>query len=141
MIKIVIDGAVRGKQRPRLTRSGHVYTPKETRDAEAGITRLASVAMAGRDLLTGPVSLNIFMVIEPPKSTPKRRREWMIEKSLPVAKKPDLDNIAKLVGDALNGVVFEDDSQVAELWVRRVYGEVSKTVIAVSSLELCENQD
>ena len=141
MIKIVIDGAVRGKQRPRLTRSGHVYTPKETRDAEAGITKLASEAMAGRDLLTGPVSLNIFMVIEPPKSMPKRRRQWLIENRCAVTKKPDLDNIAKLIGDALNGVAFEDDSQVAELWVKRVYGETSKTVVSVSSLELCENQD
>jgi len=141
MIKITVDGTLRGKQRPRLTRKGHVYTPKETRDAEAELTKLASAAMAGRDLLTGPVSLNIFMVLEPPKSTPKRKREWLIEKGIPVTKKPDLDNVAKLVGDSFNGVVFEDDSQVSELWIRRVYGEANKTVIGVSSLELCENQD
>lgn len=37
-------------------------------------------------------------------------------------KRPDVDNLAKLVLDAGNGVLYEDDSQVCDLHIQKVYG-------------------
>lgn len=48
MIEIVLLGAPRGKERPRLTKAGHVYTPEKTRNYEAALKYAAQQAMAGR---------------------------------------------------------------------------------------------
>ena len=48
MIEIVLLGQPRGKERPRLTKAGHVYTPEKTRDYEAALKFAACQAMAGR---------------------------------------------------------------------------------------------
>lgn len=101
---------VKGKQRPRLGRGGNVYTPRETRKAEA------QVAEAYRNLVGNatpapayvPVRLEITVRRRLPKRVPRRvlaRRDLG---------KPDLDNVTKLVKDALNGVAWEDDCQVVD---------------------------
>jgi Holliday junction resolvase RusA-like endonuclease len=38
--------------------------------------------------------------------------------------KPDFDNLAKIVGDALNKVAWLDDAQIAAAWVRKVYSDM-----------------
>lgn len=106
-LKIFILGAPRGKQRARSGQGRH-YTPKETVDAERLIAWAAKKAMAGEPLFDGPVGIDIDAVFDYPASWSKRRRENTHWKT----SKPDVDNIAKLVCDALNGVVWRDDSQL-----------------------------
>ena len=36
-------------------------------------------------------------------------------------RKRDLDNYQKLVWDSCNGILFEDDSQIVELYLRKAY--------------------
>ena len=57
-----------------------------------------------------------------PKSTPKCRRSAMLSGAIRPTKKPDWDNIGKLVCDALNGVAYDDDKCVCEAVVRKFYG-------------------
>lgn len=45
---------------------------------------------------------------------------------------PDLDNVQKLLGDALNGLAYEDDSQIEELHMKKVWGPEPKTIITLS---------
>ena len=45
----------------------------------------------------------------------------MTSGKLKPCKKPDADNIAKVVSDALNGIVYEDDSQICDLNVKKLY--------------------
>lgn len=52
-------------------------------------------------------------------------------------KKPDMDNIGKLVCDALNDIVFEDDVQIVRLNARKIYGEKARLLITVTPI----NQD
>jgi len=44
-------------------------------------------------------------------------------------KKPDCDNIAKIICDALNGIVYHDDSQVVDLEIRKYYSDEPKVKI------------
>ena len=53
----------------------------------------------------------------------------------PVLKKPDIDNIAKIVADALNKVAYDDDSQICDMKIIKRYGEQEKLII-----ELEENK-
>ena len=105
---------VRGKGRARFVRAtGRTYTPDKTAEAMERI-RMAFVACGGEPAPEGvPVSVTIATARRMPKSRPKRVAEE------PDVYKPDADNVAKLVLDALNGVAWADDTQVTELRVRK----------------------
>jgi len=49
-------------------------------------------------------------------------------------KKPDADNIAKIVLDALNGVAYTDDTQVVNLSVQKRYGEVAEVKVEITEV-------
>lgn len=103
---------VRGKGRPRFVRAtGRAYTPDRTAEA-MGAVRDAYVAAGGEPAPSGtPVGILIMTARPLPKSRPKRVSE---ERD---TFKPDVDNIAKLVLDALTGVAWDDDTQVTDLRV------------------------
>lgn len=105
-------GKVMGKGRPRFTRCGHTYTPKATRDYER-LIRAAYENAHERppEPFSGPLDVTIVTSRQLPKSTPKS----VIRE--PDTHKPDVDNIAKIVLDALNGVAWLDDAQVTSLTV------------------------
>ena len=52
------------------------------------------------------------------------------------AKKPDIDNIAKAVLDALNSVAYRDDTQIVELQIRKQYSEKPRLEICMEELEV-----
>jgi Holliday junction resolvase RusA-like endonuclease len=134
MISFVVPGEMRGKQRPRMTRGGHVYTPTETRLAEAKVAKLAREAMADRLPIIGPVALSVIVLTQPPKSAGKAACERMLTGQEYPTKKPDLDNIIKLVSDAMNGIVFEDDKQIVFLSVVKQYDIQARTIVQVGPL-------
>jgi len=131
-ISFTVPGRLKGKGRPKFsTRGGfaRAYTPAETANAEAMVRSLAAVAMRGIALLEGPCALHVHIWLQPPASWPKKKRAMASF----VTGKPDCDNVVKLIGDALNGIVWRDDSQVAELKMSRHYrldgGECAKVTI------------
>lgn len=70
-----------------------------------------------------PVSLQITARFLPMSSVSKKRRKEMLErKELPL-KKPDIDNIVKVVADALNGVAYHDDTQIARVESIKIYAD------------------
>lgn len=109
-MKFHVFGKVIGKQRPRVTQRG-TYTPKKTLDYERLIAE--SYIKAGGSMMSGQISVSIAVFRALPKSRPKKIA------SEPDTVKPDVDNIAKTVLDALNGVAYADDSQVVRLVVNK----------------------
>lgn len=106
---------VRGKGRVRFVRAtGRTYTPDKTAEAME-LIRMAYVRKAdGRMAEKGvPVRVSITTARGMPKSRPK---SLVAEQDV---FKPDVDNIAKLVLDALNGTAWEDDTQVTTLTVQK----------------------
>ena len=90
------------KQRPRMGKNGQAYTPKRTRDAEAVIADRWSEEVGGKFEPEARLGVSLQFVCA------NRRRK-------------DLDNMAKLVLDALNGVAYDDDSQIDRLDMERVF--------------------
>jgi Holliday junction resolvase RusA-like endonuclease len=106
------------------------FTPPKQRGHEALIVHEAGLAMQDKELWSCPVSLVVTVQYVVPKSRPKWEQATLYWKT----SKPDMDNLLKLAKDALTTVVFEDDSQIAELSARKVYGVKPQTVIRVAPL-------
>lgn len=126
MVRLKILGEPHGKGRHRAVRRGdHIatYTPRKTKDYEDEV-RFCYRQEYG-DLMAfavdEPVSATIIAAFGIPKSTSKRRKVEMMAGMVLPTKKPDTDNIAKIVLDALNGLAYPDDKQVVELHVIKEY--------------------
>jgi Holliday junction resolvase RusA-like endonuclease len=138
MISFTVPGAPVAKGRARATMvqgRARLYTPDKTASYEGKAAYMAKQAMAGAHPLTGPVALSIRAVFAIPTSWTKKRLaahairpEWVI-------KKPDADNIGKIVADSLNGVCFVDDCQVASMVTTKIYGAVPCVEVSVWGLE------
>lgn len=107
------------------------FTPKRQRDFMALVKMAAAAAMDGQSPLEGPLEMIIRATYLTPVSWSKKRRDaarWRIAR-------PDADNLAKIICDGCNEVVFHDDSQVARLSVEKVYGPLAGVVVSVMTLE------
>lgn len=133
MIQFTIPGAPVGKGRPRMTRSGHAFTPEKTRNAEAHVKLLAGQAMAGAPPIGGYVKLAVDVNCVPPTSWSRKKREQALLNRIRPGK-PDLDNVVKLLGDSLNGVVLQDDKQIVEIVAAKRYSDVAQTHVAVTEV-------
>lgn len=120
-----VQGPPIPKARPRFTRTGRTYTPKATVEQEERIR--AAYRAAGGVTFEGPLAVHILAVMSIPRNTGKKARESLFWHG----KRPDADNLAKTVLDALNGVAYKDDGQVARLEVAKTYGDKPRTEIEI----------
>lgn len=113
-IKFTVPGEPKSKQRPRVTARG-TFTPKETLDAEKRVREFYSAAEGPFFEYQVKVDINFY-------NGNRRRR--------------DLDNMAKLVLDALNKVAFADDYQVVELNLAKFFStkELARTEITIKEI-------
>ena len=79
--------------------------------------------------LEGRVSVEIIANFEIPKSTKKQDRVLMLENKINPTKKPDIDNIVKIILDAMNEVAFKDDTQITKLSIEKKYAEIEKVYV------------
>lgn len=113
-----IPGDPIAKGRPRMGKNGHAFTPERTRMAEKAVTDLCIGLMDGDPPIEVAVSLDVLF-----HCATKRRT--------------DADNLLKLLTDAMNQVVFADDSLIEDFHVRLVRGvgkANAKTLVQVSLL-------
>ncbi len=115
MIKLYLPIEPVPKGRPRITRTGHVYTPQKTKDFEQSVKHLAALSMHENKHkpLSGVVSVRGYFFVKKPKKP----------KDIYPSGRPDLDNLIKSLFDALNGTVWEDDSQICACGFAKVYSE------------------
>ena len=126
-----IPGEPKGKARPRVV-NGHAYTPQATKDYETIVA--IRYRLSGGKMFDGPVSLHILAEYTIPKSATKGKRADMLNGTMLPLKKPDNDNIAKMIMDGLNKVAYNDDSQVVELVVRKKYSENPGVTVTISNV-------
>jgi Holliday junction resolvase RusA-like endonuclease len=97
-----------------------MYTDSKTTSYEAVISKQARHAMGQWEVLTTPISMRVIAFYGIPVSWSKRKQQQAISGQL-IPGKPDLDNVAKAVLDALNGVIYLDDKQVVRLVAEKKY--------------------
>lgn len=133
-VTIKIYGKVKGKGRPKFSRMGNfvkTYTPKETVEYE-NLVRLSWMQTPETEKLSGNIRATIRAYFKIPKSVSKKKHAEMID--APYASKPDTDNIAKSILDALNGIAYDDDSQVVELNVYKIYSDDEYAILELEEI-------
>lgn len=123
-----------GKQRPRYSSKTHrMYTPTKTSTFEEKVKwAFKSKYNIETELSTKPFKAKIIAVFEPAKSLSKKKKEELLYSEY--TKKPDADNIAKIILDSLNGLAYKDDNQVAELLVLKQYGDENKIIVELEEI-------
>lgn len=131
-----VEGKIKGKGRPRFANVGRyvkTYTPQDTAVYE-NLIKLQFKMSCGEFYSELPLMMNITAIHGIPKSESKKNRVRMLSNEIRPAKKPDSDNIAKIICDSLNKVAYNDDTQVIELHIKKIYGEIEKIIVEIEEV-------
>lgn len=87
------------------------------------------------DPLTGPLRVRLTFTLTRPKSHFRTgRNSHLVKDGAPGYPHQDVDNFVKGALDVLNGVVYEDDTQVVEVWATKRYGETAATLAEIETM-------
>lgn len=113
-----------GRPRAFKTPAGQVrvYDPANARDWKRTV-QAQVLTQKPPEPVEGPLAVALRFVLPRPRSLPKRE--------VFPAKRPDAENLAKAVLDAMQGVVYRDDSQIVRLTIAKDYGPSPGVVIRV----------
>lgn len=138
-IKFEINGEPTGKGRPRFVRTvtgGRAVTPAKTSMYE-NIVRLEyerqikGFKFDSDDML----KMNIEAFFSIPKSKSKKIKCKMLANEIRPTKKPDMDNIIKIIADALNNFAYYDDKQIVECNIKKYYSENPRVAVEIENIE------
>ena len=133
-ITFIVGDEPRGQQRPRFVRkTGTAYKPKEDRAYEQNV-REAYLQTEGAEMFYGAVAIYITAYYKIPSSAPKSAKLAMEDGTRLPTKKPDLDNIIKIINDGLKGAAFEDDKQVVRITAEKMYAEDPYVLVSVQEV-------
>ncbi len=120
-MKFTIEGKPKGKTRPRFARGGRTaYTDRGTIEYEEKIAEAFRQA-GGQFADYQGIRIKAYYLI--PQKTRRDILEAMLNGTIKPTKKPDLDNVLKIILDGLTGVAFADDNQICQIYMEKVYGE------------------
>ena len=140
MISFFIEGEPKGKERPqfngRAKNKRFAYTPKGTRTYESTVKREYKKQVGTQKFPDNmPLYLEVTAFLKIPKSVSKVKRQKMIDGKILPLKRPDTDNIVKIVADALNKVAYKDDKQITDHRCKKRYGERIGVLVMITEME------
>lgn len=136
-ISFHVPGQPVGKGRPRIGRvagQARMFTPAKTASYEGTVAMAAQQAMAGAPLIQGPARAVLRLALAIPASWSQKKQEQARVGAVLPTTKPDADNVVKVIFDAINGVVWRDDSQVVELVLTKVYGSTPGVSVQIEEI-------
>jgi Holliday junction resolvase RusA-like endonuclease len=134
-IRFSVTGEPRGKGRPKFSKVGsfvQVRSPEETAVYE-NLVRMEFNAQCGgvRFAAGEQLAMMVFAFYKIPSSVSKQKKREMLEGIIRPVKKPDLDNILKIVADALNERAYRDDAQIIDAQVRKFYSHQPRVDVMI----------
>ena len=132
-VKFTIYGEPKGKGRPRFCRNtGHAMTPKDTVNYET-LVRLEYGEEYGDFRFPDDMMLDmrIMAYYSIPKSASKKKKAAMLLGTIRPTKKPDMDNVVKIIADSLNQVAYRDDTQIIDCQCRKFYSDIPRVVVTI----------
>lgn len=137
-VSFLVPGEPIGKGRPKIGRVGghaRMFTPTKTANYESLIAVVAHEAMQGRELIAGPVLLEMKILVPVAASWSKKKTSEALQGIVMPTKKPDADNVLKAICDGINGIVFKDDVQVVNVSLSKRFSETPGVSVRVVPLE------
>lgn len=127
-----VPGKITGKGRPRVnTQTAIAYTPTKTREYEELVKQYFILKYRRINPLEGRIKIQIKAYMGMAKNISKKQKEEMIKNTISPTKKPDIDNIAKVILDSLNKLAFKDDNQITKLEIEKLYAEEEKIYVKI----------
>lgn len=128
---------IKGKARPRInTKTWHAITPKDTISYESWVKWCYKEQC--KEYLEGPIIVVIIVVIiayyKIPKSYSKKRVQGIREGLEYPWKKPDSENIAKIILDSLNKIAFDDDAQVVDFTIKKYTEDMERVELELEEI-------
>ena len=137
-IRFIVPGEPKGKARPRVFTNNagksQAITPQDTLSYENLVRWVFTNTMESKKL-QGEIEAKIVAMYPIPKSMTKKNRQLVEEGKLHPTKKPDLDNVAKIILDSLNKIAFDDDSQVIRLIVEKHFSNEPRVEVTLRELD------
>ena len=143
-VRFVVKGEPQGKGRPRITATYNVNEKKAhgwARTPEKTVIYENLVKMEyGRQCNDvrfpdgAMLDLRIFAYYTIPKSKSKKIKQMMREKVLRPIKKPDMDNVVKVIADSLNNVAYRDDTQIVDQMCRKFYSDEPRVEVIIRQI-------
>jgi Holliday junction resolvase RusA-like endonuclease len=131
----VVPGEPKGKGRPIFSKRGNhvnVRTPPATKDYEEKVAwcfyEQCGTYEYEKDV---PLSMDVTAYFAIPKSVTKAKRSQMLSCDLKVTKRPDFDNILKIIADGLNMIAYHDDSQLTNVSFRKLYSDNPRVIVTL----------
>lgn len=125
MIRFTIPGEPQGKGRPKFSKRGNIAiarTPEKTVIYE-NLVRMEYQRQCGNVRFSDNeqlcMTVNAFYAI--PKSASKAKRTAMLKGEIRPTKKPDVDNVLKVIADSLNQIAYRDDAQIVRAVINKRY--------------------
>ena len=128
-------GSKRAFMRPGMKFPVIVDDCKKGKDWRGDVKRFASESFNGSELLTGPLSVSLTFIMPRPKH--HHRANGQLKETAPLlhTSKPDVLKMARAVEDALTGVVWKDDAQIATEVLTKRYGEKPGCKVSIQPYE------
>lgn len=134
MVTITLPGEPQPKQRPRWRLvKGHVttYTPTETTEYQTYVST-EYMKQHGEMFTDAAVDLNVIFYMSIGRSLPEREKRAIRLGLKRPLKRPDLDNLIKIIMDGLNGVAYDDDKQVVKIIAEKKYSDEPRVVFCLT---------
>lgn len=143
-VRFTVLGEPQGKGRPRFVARynaatqkpfGQAHTPEKTIVYENLIRTEYSIQTKNfRYPDDAMLDMRILAYYSIPKSVTKKKRVMMLEGKMRPTKKPDMDNVMKVVADSLNQVAYKDDTQIVDAQCRKFYSEEPRIEVIVRQI-------
>ena len=143
-VKFVVLGEPQGKGRPRFVSRfnpatgqafGQAHTPEKTIVYENLIkTEYAIQTKNFRFPDDAMLDMRIIAYYSIPKSVSKKKHNEMLIGMIRPTKKPDMDNVMKVVADSLNQVAYKDDTQIVDAQCRKFYSEQPRVEVFIKQI-------
>jgi len=131
LISLTIPGNPVGKQRARVCRTGHAYTPAKTVNYEALVKQTFAAKYPNIMPMSGPARITLSIFIMPSKETQRKSKKGV--KLYPTIH-PDASNVLKIIEDALNGLAYVDDKQIVWVEVVKAYSPKPRVEVIVGDI-------
>ena len=133
-IKLIVYGDSVAQGRPKATgQGGHirVYDPVKSRNYKE-VVRTEALKLRLEKLLCGELEVTVNIYRSVPKSFSKKNNAMALREDIRPITKPDVSNIVKGIEDALNGILWRDDSQIVDLHVSKFYSEIPRVEVFIT---------
>jgi Holliday junction resolvase RusA-like endonuclease len=138
-LTLLLGFTVFGKPEPRGSKTGKFHRDSNTKSYPwmSKVSEIAALAMEEQPLFTGALRIDLdFYLARPQGHYGSGRNADKLKPSAPTrpCTKPDVGKLARGTIDAMEGVVFRNDSQQVEGEPRKFYGAPTRCEVRISKV-------